>query len=303
MFKQISFYRLPNDFDIDFDKIESALAKHPFAPCSTHDLFSEGFVPSAEHQPDLMLFRAAGCAMATRKIEEKILPAKVIREQLQQRIKQIESDEVRKVGRKESREIQERIVDELVTKAFSQTDYARAYIDPVHRFVVVNSATSAKAEGMLSSIREALGSLPTRLVDTQNSPSTSMTLWLSEGSAPNGFTLDSTCELKFPGENGAVIKAKNQSLDAEEIKNHLSAGKVCVQLGMTWNDRISFVLTEKLQIKNIAFLDILNEELENQDLNDVASLMEAQFTMMAGEFANLLNQLLEALGGERGEAA
>jgi recombination associated protein RdgC len=33
-----------------------------------------------------------------------------------------------------------------------------------------------------------------------------------------------------------------------------------MRIAMTWNDRISFVLTEQMQIKRIEFLDIIKNE-------------------------------------------
>lgn len=46
----------------------------------------------------------------------------------------------------------------------------------------------------------------------------------------------------------------------EKILTHIAAGKRDTILGATWNDRISFVLTEQLQIKRLEFLEIVNEE-------------------------------------------
>ena len=68
-------------------------------------------------------------------------------------------------------------------------------------------------------------------------------------------------------------------------------------MGLTWNDRISFVLTEQLQIKRLEFLDIIKEE--STTLADTADEMfELDFTLMTGELANMLADLTEALGGE-----
>ena len=67
---------------------------------------------------------------------------------------------------------------------------------------------------------------------------------------------------------------------------------------MTWNDRISFILDDKLQIKRLAFLDILKEENESLAENE-AERLDLDFTLMSGELARLLDDLVEALGGEQ----
>ena len=66
---------------------------------------------------------------------------------------------------------------------------------------------------------------------------------------------------------------------------------------MTWNDRISFVLNEHLQLKRIEFLDIIKEESSKVADND-DELFELDFTLMTGELAKMLTDLSDALGGE-----
>jgi recombination associated protein RdgC len=73
--------------------------------------------------------------------------------------------------------------------------------------------------------------------------------------------------------------------------------KIVTRLAMTWNDRISFVLNDQLQIKRLAFLDILKEQAEGQGEND-DERFDIDFTLMTGEVAQLLADLVTALGGE-----
>ena len=69
------------------------------------------------------------------------------------------------------------------------------------------------------------------------------------------------------------------------------------RLGMTWGDKISFVLDDKLQIKRLSFLDILKESSEGQAENE-DERFDLDFALMSGELARLLDDLVEALGGE-----
>ena len=77
----------------------------------------------------------------------------------------------------------------------------------------------------------------------------------------------------------------------------MPGGKSATRLALTWNDRISFVLTEQLQIKRLVFLDLLKEDAERQAEN-ADDLFAANFTLMCGELAQLLGHLLEVLGRE-----
>lgn len=64
---------------------------------------------------------------------------------------------------------------------------------------------------------------------------------------------------------------------------------------MTWADRISFVLTEALEIKRLAPLDVLkNGNVINDDGKFDSGMM-----LTTGELAKLLAELVDALGGEK----
>ncbi|MFX7849707.1 recombination-associated protein RdgC, partial [Acinetobacter baumannii] len=66
-------------------------------------------------------------------------------------------------------------------------------------------------------------------------------------------------------------------------------------LGLTWNDRIAFVLNEKLQMKRVEFLEMSKDSAEGSEL-DAAEQFDIDFTVMAGELAKLIDDVVAALG-------
>ncbi|HZZ11379.1 MAG TPA: recombination-associated protein RdgC, partial [Paraburkholderia sp.] len=75
----------------------------------------------------------------------------------------------------------------------------------------------------------------------------------------------------------------------------------CMRLAMTWNDRVSFVLTPSLTIKRIAPLDVIKEAGDPTAQND-DEVFDSDFTLMSAELDRMLGDLLDTLGGEQGEA-
>ena len=71
-----------------------------------------------------------------------------------------------------------------------------------------------------------------------------------------------------------------------------------MQLGLTWNDKISFVLTENLQIKRLVLLNVINEEAA-AEIDNEKEQFELDFALMTGELALMIENLIEALGGEK----
>ena len=61
---------------------------------------------------------------------------------------------------------------------------------------------------------------------------------------------------------------------------------------------MSFVLTEKLEIKRLQFLTIKKEKEDGDSELAPEEQFDIDFALMAGELSQLLGDLTEALGGE-----
>jgi len=292
-FKQLSFYKLPDT--IGRNELAERLEKQPFTPCMGLGWFSEGWQTPASHV-DGPVFAARDCLLVSLKREDKVLPPAVINKKRDEVAAEIERREGCKLGRKARQALKEQIADALLPKAFTRDSRKVGYIDNRRGWLMVDTATSSKAEALVSKLREALPPFPAALPRTKQAPHTVMTDWLAAGEAPHGFELDSDVELRDPGENGMVISAKRADLTADEIRQHIATGKQVTRLGLIWKERIRFVLTDNLQLKRIQFLDVLQDEA-NQAGDDSASLFEATFTLMSEELGDLVEALIEALGG------
>ncbi|MCY1550265.1 Recombination-associated protein RdgC [compost metagenome] len=87
-------------------------------------------------------------------------------------------------------------------------------------------------------------------------------------------------------------------MTSEEIQLHLSAGKLVTQVSLAWQDKLSFVLDDKLVIKRLRFEDLLQEQAEQDGGDDALAQLDASFVLMMLTFRELLPALIEALGGE-----
>ena len=292
-FKNLQLYRLPKNWAEEASKLEELLSALTLQPCSASEPQSIGWVaPCAGgtfvHTVNKQWLLALG-------VEQKLLPASVVKHFANERALAIEAADGRRVGRKEMRDLRESITLELLPRAFTRRRTTFGWIDPINGWLVIDAASPAKAEEFLEHLRKTVEGLPARLLKVTQSPSAAMTGWVAEGEAPSGFTLDQDLELRT-AENAAIRYVKH-TLEGEEIGQHIAAGKVVTRLAMTWGDKISFLLNEKLQIKRLTFLDILKESADNQAENE-DERFDLDFTLMTGEVARLLDDLLEALGGE-----
>lgn len=299
-FQNLYVFRLTKSNAVDYDSLTQALEKRPFVECGSQDRLSAGFIPPAPHAPDLIAYQKQSALLVALKIEEKVLPASVIKEHADKRVAEIEARERRKVGKKEFKEIKERVAEELLPRAFTKSKVIRGVIDPDRQLILVDQSTPSKAELFIQMVREALGSLPTKLVQTKLDPVTAMTTWL-EHDAPPGFSIDSETKMVTPGDGGAEVSCKRHDLASDEVLMHLKSGKLVKQLALSWDERLSFNLTDKLQIKKLAFLDLLQDQIKDAEAEDAEAMFDTTFTIMAEEAFSMVEAILLALGGELDE--
>lgn len=296
-FKNLIIYRLPAEWSVAAAELEERLANRTLQPCNSFEMQSRGWV----HASSAMRYvhTTNGQHLIALGVDQKLLPGSIIKQVATERATQIELQQGFPVGRRQMRELKERVTEELRARALTRRRITRAWIDPINRWFVVDAAGGARADELVETLRDTLGSLPVDFLETERTPHASMAAWLMLGDAPEHFSIDQDLELQAVDKTKATVRYVRHPLEGKEIQQHLSSGKCATRLGLTWNDRISFVLTEKLQIKRLQFLDIKDKP----DGESVApeEQFDIDFTLMAGELAQLLNDLSAALGGEAGQ--
>ncbi len=303
-FKNLQIYRLPTPWNIELAKFEELLGRGPFVKCPSNQPMSRGWV--SPRKDGTLVYSLGGQWLIALAVEQRLLPSSVVNEEVKERAELMEAEQGYAPGRKQLKELRERITDELMPRAFTRRRSTFVWIDPKNGWFCVDASSPGKAEEVIEHLRQCLDEFPLTMLHTQVSPTSAMADWLAGGDVPAGFTIDRDCELKAVGEEKAAVRYVRHPLDGDEIageiKAHLASGKLPTKLALTWDDRISFVLSEKLEIKRLAFLDLLKEQAE-KTAEHADEQFDADFVLMTGEFARFLPQVIEALGGEIVEAA
>jgi recombination associated protein RdgC len=295
-FKNLQVYRVPQCAPF-IDQLESALERQTFVPASSNELLRQGWAPvRGDGSP--LVHVANGQLLLKLVTEKKILPGKAVNQRAKEMADKLEDEQGFRPGKKAMKELKERAADEMLPKAFSVKSHLNVWIDPKNGWLAVDAASPSKADEVIKLLLKSVDKMPLESLRVQRSPVAMMTAWLKqEASALDyDFTIDQDATLQAVGDGKAQVGLKNHSLDPEDIWQHLSSGKQCTRLAMTWNSRISFVLTESLAIKCIKALDVIKE---NQSItyND-DDRFDNDFFLMSSELAKMLADLVEALGGE-----
>jgi recombination associated protein RdgC len=297
-FKNLSIFRLTEQFTLTPTELELKLEQMIFRPCGSHQESTFGWTsPIGKSSPQLV-HSSNGFLMLCGKKEERVLPASVVNEMTQEKITEAEEQQGRKLSKKERSDIKDELIFELLPRAFTFSHKIYAYIDPKGGWLVIDAASAKKAEDLLSSLRKCLGSLPAVPLNTIEKSTKVMTEWLINNQAPDDITIEDECELRAPEEEGGIVRCKRHDLSLPEIKNHLDTGKEVIKLALNWADRLAFIIDENLAIKRLKFLDLIQDQVGEIDANSEAEQFDVDFSIMSLELANFIPRLLDLFGGE-----
>ena len=196
-FRNLLPYRLREGVAYDAEAAEARLAALAFTPCGSLEMHRSGFVPPLGPEAPLV-HAAAGSLLLCLQQEEKLLPASVIREALDQRVQEREAAEGRKVRKRERDRLREEVVVDLLPRAFSRHKRTWGYIDTEAGFLVVDAGSEKQAEHFVEQLREAWGDLPLAPPETQMGPGTVMTRWLAQQEHPGDVELGEEAVLEDP---------------------------------------------------------------------------------------------------------
>ncbi len=297
-FKNLNVFRLTETFAFDAETLAEKLETMAFRPCAGQQAFSFGWTAPLGKGAEQLVHSSNGFLMICAKKEERVLPTSVVNEMLQDKIDEIEEQEGRKLSKKAKTELKDNLIFELLPRAFTFSHKTYAYIDTQNGFVVVDSASTKKAEDLLSALRKTLGSLPAIPLNTVEKPVLTMTQWLLNQNPPSEIVIEDECELRAPEEDGGIIRCKRHDLSLPEIKNHLDIGKQVIKLALNWENRLSFMLDENLAVKRLKFLDLIQEQVGESEASTFEEKFDVDFAIMTAELAQFLPRLLAIFGGE-----
>jgi recombination associated protein RdgC len=296
-FKNLRLYRFTKPFMLTAEQLNEQLEQQAFYDCPRLQPFSYGWAPPLGRHSTLLTHAANGRILLCARKEEKILPAGVIRDMVQDKAAALEDERMRKVSRRERNMIRDEILQDLMPRALCRSVYTYAYIAPQDGVLVIDVTSQARAEELLGLLRKTLGSLAVVPVSVQQAPAAVMTRWLSERAVPEGFALGGECVLRDIGEEAGIVRCRNQELLGSEIRAHIDAGKQVVRLALQWNGLLSLILDEDMTIKRLRFTDVVEDQVADIAGDDEMARFDNDFAIMTLELARFIPMLVEVFGG------
>lgn len=306
-FKNATLLSLPRDSRIDPLELEAALAGAKLRLPGDLEFETRGFVPVIDRpvlaefdligdpSPPQMSRTISGATLFAFATATRLLPASILQDAVAKLCKKHEAEHGRRPGKRLHNQFREQALGELLPRALVQIKRFNAYWDSRLSLMVIDTTSDGVAEKVSAALRDALGSLPCRPLSVLASLPLLMSEWLISRQTPRGFVLGEECLFKDPSDTTRTITCRNHDLTADDIAEHGRCGNQVTQLGMEYEQRMGFVLDARCRLRKLEFFDVVADKLADQEFDDPAARVDAEFTLMALELRGLFTRLDEIL--------
>lgn len=299
LFKNLRTYRLPADFKIDVQELEAALSSRRARPCTNQELSHIGFAPPVGKGDQAPLVHPCNDVLLIRvQTDSVVLPSSVVKDLLSEKVAEIEEAQARKVYKRERDQLKDELILSLLPRAFHTSKSSHVLIDTTTNLVYCDSSTANNAEDMLSIIREVLGSFPVRPIRTKLPAAVTLTTWVQDSTTPDGYQLQSDCNLVDTDKDGGAIRAKNHDLSDPSLLQMIADGKQVSAIRVGYREQLTYMLDANLAIKGIKYEDMFSESVADQAGEDKDAIFDSNLTVMSLTFREMLPDLMSQLGGE-----
>ena len=292
-FSQLSLFHIDPSLVPGINIWETSLQKHAIPLLLDLSIAEQGFAPPYEFSDQMVITAQNSWKIQLRK-EKKLLPASVLRQESKRRIKEIEEKEYRQLSAKDKKALKQRVLDELLPRAFSQISTIEGIYIRDKGFLLVNQAQANKREELLSHLRQALGSFEAALILCKKTATDLMSQWLLDNnSLPNDLAIGNYCELKNIANIKSVSRFVNQDIQSKEVIGILEKDHFVSQLALICQDKLRFILCEDFSLKNIQYLE--KQQLMEIEPNDILTLQ----WLFSQDLTLLYEVLIKAAGGTK----
>lgn len=251
------------------EAMRSHVEKLMFTPISSNSVSCAGFFAN-EFTAEVVneLVGVDGYTFQIR-LDEKVLPAQVIKQKVKERVESYEKREGFPLSRKQKAEIKDEIILDLLPTALVKTNIINAYYETKSKYLVVDTTSKSIAQLVITMLIKCCDSVKTETININSlklgvSAKLQSHLSESDSNALEGFELGHYCRLVKRGTKEKSIY-ENSSIDSigERILEELNDGFEVDLLNLD-REGVDFKLTDKFHFKAIRFVGFkLNEDCKD----------------------------------------
>ncbi|MGR5294771.1 recombination-associated protein RdgC [Vibrio mediterranei] len=288
--KNLLIYKASEGFVITESELKNHLCDFAFVECGSQDKAKAGWVSpfnteSVYHSHAGQNFLLKYCH------QERKINSKAFKKLLKQSIESQSSDLGRPLKKSERDQIKDELVLDILPTTLPVDDFIHVFIMEGGKFIAIDTANASQAETVLSLLRKSLGSLPVVPLTGDKPADMVITEWVCSGDTPSGVNLGHKAKLQSVLEDGPTIAVKDAELSDETIQAHIASNAVVREVGVDFQSRVAFSLTDGLQLKSLKFSDELKDQNDDIPREDKIARKDADLSLVFGEIAAVIKFL------------
>ena len=291
-FKQTKVYQFTSSVSLNGEVMEQLLAQYPLSPCPAMSTQSLGWVSPFGADSEVMVHATGKYILCAYGREHRLLPASIINKELKKKIRDIRQSQQREVYAKEKASLREQIQATLLPNAFCDSSDIKLFFDLENNWLFIGSTNTSRCDEIIKALSEQIDGLTVNPLQPVEQPGKLMTRWLIDNQWPTGFMIERDCDMLDPDNEKSQVRFVQQNLAAKEVIAHLNKGAKVKKLTLSWQDRLHFTLDDHFLLTRIKFLDILEQQRQDQITPDVFAVLDADFTIMALSFSDWIKALI-----------
>lgn len=152
MFKNLTLFRLGADCAaaLALDAVEAALQNNRFVPCGATQPQSAGWVSPRGVEGAPLVESIGGEWLLRLMVEQRIVPGAVVKQRIDEIADQIEQSTGRRPGRKQTRELKDQALLELLPQAFTKRAAVNVWLSPSGGWLVVDTGSGSRADEVVT---------------------------------------------------------------------------------------------------------------------------------------------------------
>jgi recombination associated protein RdgC len=288
-YKNVKFFKLTNDFELNLDQLESQLSNFVIRPIGSQEMKVMGWSPVVN---DMIVHISQGFATIKLATESRILPKEVIEKEVSKKVLIIEQETGQAVGKRQRQDIKSEIIFRLMPTSFTKFEYVWGTITP-SGLVMINSGSDAKVEMFLAMLRKSIGSLPVVPI-VNSSISNQLTNMVREELYP--FVVLDKGQINSPEDE--EIKLRNVNIVRDEgVREYIDEKfYVFTKLGVEWDESIQGLLENDCSFKALKFSDFIREQNDDIPKDQLLARFDADICINNLELNRLGLNLISEFG-------
>lgn len=237
---------------------QKPLAKHleemPYCPVGETEFSRSSFV--THPITGELVTPITGGFMFVVRVDQKIIPADVINEEVNKRVSSIEELQEAKLSKDEKASIKDNVTVDLCRQAFVKSTLVLALYHEESKLLFVNTISKKLASLTCSMLVRVVGSIKTETIhisDIKNGLTTRLKNYLSgDEDAFSGFAIGNYIRLsRLADEKEVITYSADVASVSEELNDSLNTGFIVESMELSLN-KASFLLTDKFHFKQIS---------------------------------------------------